>query len=85
MLISVTNAGHQYFIGSFDGKKFTKENSKNTTLWLDSGPDSIAAIPFNDLPDGRRIIIGWMGSWEVAGNLERTNESSQRSEIDINW
>ncbi|XP_031621237.1 uncharacterized protein LOC116339482 [Contarinia nasturtii] len=72
MIITITdyqNPVHQYFIGSYDGKKFTNENSRDTILWLDHGPDSMAGITYNALPDGRRILISWMGRWEFAGNL----------------
>lgn len=60
---------HQYFIGSFDGKKFTNENSKETILWLEHGPDSFAGVTYNELPDGRRIFIHWMGRWEYISNI----------------
>lgn len=60
----------QYFIGSFDGKKFTNENSPETILWLDYGPDSYAGITYNQLPDGRRVFISWMNRWEYAQQLD---------------
>nr|QIX12409.1 MDL6 [Mayetiola destructor] len=59
----------QYFIGSFDGKKFTNENSPETTLWVDYGPDSYAGITYNQLPDGRRVFVSWMNKWEYAEQL----------------
>lgn len=59
----------QYFIGSFDGKTFTNENSRETELWIDYGPDSYAGITYNLLPDKRRIFISWMNRWEYAASL----------------
>lgn len=59
----------QYFIGSFDGKTFTNENSKETVLWLDYGPDSYAGITYDLLPDGRRIFISWMSRWQYSRSL----------------
>lgn len=59
----------QYFIGSFDGVTFTNENSKETELWTDYGPDSYAGITYNLLPDRRRIFISWMNRWEYATSL----------------
>lgn len=59
----------QYFIGSFDGKTFKNENSNETELWVDYGPDSYAGITFNLLPDKRRIFISWMNRWEYATSL----------------
>lgn len=50
----------QYYIGSFDGQTFTNDNSKETVLWLEYGPDSFAGIVYNQLPDGRRPFISWM-------------------------
>ena len=34
--------------------------------WLDYGKDYYAAVTFNDVPDGRRIAIGWMSNWNYA-------------------
>lgn len=59
----------QYFIGSFDGMTFANENSKETELWIDYGPDSYAGITYNLLPDKRRIFISWMNRWEYATSL----------------
>ena len=61
-------SGVQYFVGNFDGKNFINDNPKETTLWLDYGPDDYAGVTFSDVPveDGRRIIIGWMSNWAYA-------------------
>ena len=59
-------SGTQYFIGSFDGKTFTSENPKETTLWMDHGPDFYAPQSWNDEPNGRRISIAWMSNWSYA-------------------
>lgn len=59
----------QYFIGSFDGQTFTNENTKETVLLLDSGPDSYASNFYNQLPDGRRILINWMNRWDYGNKL----------------
>nr|QIX12408.1 MDL5 [Mayetiola destructor] len=59
----------QYYVGSFDGQTFTNENSKETILWLDYGPDSYAGITYNQLPDGRRIFISWENRWQYAQQL----------------
>ncbi|XP_031637877.1 putative glycosyl hydrolase ecdE, partial [Contarinia nasturtii] len=83
LIITLTDfqlPAHQYFIGSYDGKKFTNENSKDTILRLDHGPDTMAGITYNNLPDGRHVLINWMGRWEYAGN---TNFSAWNGQIGI--
>lgn len=59
-------SGTQYFIGDFDGKTFSSENSKETILWMDHGPDFYAPQSWNDEPHGRRISIAWMSNWQYA-------------------
>lgn len=53
----------QYFIGSFDGKTFTNDNKPSDVLWVDYGKDFYAAVSYSDIPDGRRIWLGWMSNW----------------------
>lgn len=61
-------SGNQYFVGQFDGTKFTNDNPASTTLWADHGKDFYASTSFNDIPssDGRRIWIGWFSNWQYA-------------------
>lgn len=61
-------SGVQYFIGSFDGKKFVAD-PLTYPLYLDYGKDFYAAIAYNDLPatDKRRIMIGWETNLDYAG------------------
>ena len=61
-------SGTMYFIGGFDGKTFTNDNSPETVLWLDPGRDNYAGVTWSDVPeeDGRRIFIGWMSNWLYA-------------------
>ncbi|MCB0838187.1 MAG: glycoside hydrolase family 32 protein [Bacteroidetes bacterium] len=61
-------SGTMYFIGDFDGKTFTNDNSPETVLWLDPGRDNYAGVTWSDIPkeDGRRIFIGWMSNWVYA-------------------
>ena len=49
-------AQNRYFIGNFDGKTFHKESGP---LGTDHGA-FYAAQTFSDVPDGRRIQIGWV-------------------------
>ena len=63
-----TGSGCQYFVGEFDGVRFTNDNPPETALWLDWGRDFYAAQSYSDVPaeDGRRIVIGWISNWMYA-------------------
>ena len=71
LLVSMAGApaggpGMRYFIGDFDGRAFRSEMPVNTECWLDYGPDNYAGSTWKDLPDGRRVYIGWMNNWRYA-------------------
>lgn len=53
----------QYFIGHFDGHKFTADDHK--TRWLNEGADEYAGITWSNTDD-RTIFIGWMDNWPEA-------------------
>ncbi len=61
--------GMQYFVGDFDGKTFNNSLSPKQTLYIDYGKDHYAAVPFYDAPNQRNIILGWMSSWQYAGEI----------------
>lgn len=58
----------QYFVGSFDGKKFVNE-SPTQTKWMDWGKDNYATVTWNNAPEGRCIALGWMSNWQYANNV----------------
>ncbi len=58
----------QYFVGSFDGKKFVNE-SPTQTKWMDWGKDNYATVTWNNAPDGHCIALGWMSNWQYANNV----------------
>jgi fructan beta-fructosidase len=62
-------SGNQYFVGRFDGKRFTNDNPAPQTLWADYGKDFYASQSYSDIPaaDGRRIWLGWFSNWLYAG------------------
>ena len=61
-------SGEQYFVGSFDGARFTNDNPPSTTLWADYGKDCYCALTFNGLPPGELpVVLGWMSNWLYAG------------------
>jgi fructan beta-fructosidase len=71
-------SGMQYFVGDFDGTRFTAEAPgagdtsagmpMESVLWADYGKDFYAAVSWSDVPreDGRRLWLGWMSNWQYA-------------------
>ena len=63
-------SGEQYFVGTFDGTKFTNDNPATTTLWTDYGKDCYCALVFNGLPRTQTpVMLGWMNNWQYAGKV----------------
>ncbi|MFP3580068.1 glycoside hydrolase family 32 protein [Arthrobacter sp. SIMBA_036] len=74
-------SGGQYFVGEFDGVRFTPDPDSlvpagaggapdlENCLWLDWGRDYYAAVSFSNVPGNRRIMIGWMNNWDYANSL----------------
>lgn len=64
-----------FFVGDFDGVAFTALGGRGLTghqpEWelLDHGRDLYATVSFNDVPDGRRVLVGWMSNWDYARTL----------------
>ena len=69
----------QYFIGSFDGKKFSCDNQPNVTKWMDWGKDHYATVTWSDAPDNRRIAIAWMSNWQYANDVPTSQYRSPNS------
>lgn len=59
-------SGTLYFTGQFDGKKFQSDSPNGPLHWLDYGKDNYAGVTWNNVPDGRRLFIGWMSNWQYA-------------------
>ena len=59
----------QYFIGNFDGHRFTCESSPKTTKWMDYGKDHYATVTFSNAPDNRKIALAWMSNWQYASQV----------------
>ena len=59
----------QYFIGQFDGHKFTCEDEPSETKWMDYGKDHYATVTFDNTPEGRRCAIAWMSNWQYANQV----------------
>jgi len=61
--------GMQYFVGDFNGTKFTIDEPSRYPLYVDYGKDFYAGVTYNNEPNGRRIMIGWANNWAYAGDL----------------
>ena len=59
----------QYFVGQFDGHKFTCESMPKVTKWLDYGKDHYATVSFYNAPDNRRVVLAWMSNWQYANEV----------------
>lgn len=57
----------QYFVGQFDGHKFTCEHQD--TRWMDYGKDHYATVSFCNAPDNRRTVMAWMSNWQYANQV----------------
>jgi len=67
----------QYFIGDFDGKKFTMDKEFESILnegqnfWIDFGKDNYAGVSFSNVTskNGGKFYMGWMSNWEYANEV----------------
>ena len=60
--------------GHIEAAEFTQSdtaalNSMQRANWVDYGRDFYAANSFNDAPNGKRIMIGWMNDWDYGQNI----------------
>lgn len=63
-------SGGQWFVGSFDGHRFILEPGwPDEPQWVDQGADFYAAASWNEVPDGRRIWIGWATNLRYASAI----------------
>ncbi len=58
----------QYFVGNFDGTRFTCDDHPDRVRWVDYGRDCYAAVSWSDTPESnaRRLWLGWMNNWKYA-------------------
>ena len=80
MLVSINPGGPnggsatQYFIGDFDGKKFTldaefsQQLKEDNNYWVDFGRDNYAGVTWQNYTRKNRnkLFIGWMSNWQYA-------------------
>ena len=80
MLVSINPGGPnggsatQYFIGDFDGKRFSLDPEfaaqidNDNNYWIDFGRDNYAGVTWQNktLDNGNKLFIGWMSNWQYA-------------------
>ncbi|HWC17671.1 MAG TPA: glycoside hydrolase family 32 protein [Terriglobales bacterium] len=78
-------SGEQYFLGTFDGKRFVPFSAPGLPArsqhgWTNYGKDDYCAISFNGLlPGDRPILMGWMNNWQYAAKLPTSPWRGQMS------
>ena len=75
LVVSVNWAQEQYFIGDFDGKKFTlMDNHPTEPLYIDKGMDYYASRTFRDYDGTQREVVsmGWVATWDYAPHVPST-------------
>ena len=60
----------QYFMGEFDGVKFTMDPNQKTILRPNAGPDYYAGISYGQLPANHLpVTIAWANNWRYARKI----------------
>ena len=59
----------QYFVGDFDGHKFTCDSKPEVTKWMDYGKDHYATVTFDNAPEGRHVALAWLSNWQYAAQV----------------
>jgi sucrose-6-phosphate hydrolase SacC (GH32 family) len=63
-------SGDQYFVGQFDGFRFTEDHPGSGPHWADRGKDFYASTSIsNTTPNQDRLWLGWMSNWDYAARL----------------
>lgn len=71
LIVSIGNGGPnggsatQYFTGQFTGTAFVNDNTPETVLWLDYGPDNYAGVTWSNT-GSKKLFLGWMSNWNYA-------------------
>lgn len=65
-------SGTMYFVGDFDGHRFTCDTKPDQVKWLDWGKDHYATVCYSNTGD-RIIAMPWMSNWQYA-NLVPTQQ-----------
>jgi fructan beta-fructosidase len=73
-------SGEQYFLGNFDGSRFTASSEPGSHGWTNYGKDDYCAISFNGLSRNEKpVLLGWMDNWLYAAQLPTSPWRGQMS------
>lgn len=73
-------SGEQFFLGDFDGTRFTPSTKPGAHGWTNYGKDDYCAISFNHLPaNAKPVLLGWMSNWQYADKLPTSPWRGQMS------
>lgn len=62
--------GMQYFVGDFDGTRFTPDDPSRYPIYLDYGKDYYAGVTFNNIPgEGNQVLFGWANNWAYGQDI----------------
>ena len=61
----------RFWLGNFDGVTFAAESGPHP---LSLGPDDYAAVSWNNAPNRRKVIVGWMSHWTYANQTPTQDE-----------
>lgn len=52
--------------------RFQADSTYNSIQWFDYGSDYYAGVTWNNNPDNRRIMIGWVNNWNYGPRIYKT-------------
>ena len=61
----------RFWLGNFDGVTFIAQSGPHA---LSLGPDDYAAVSWSNVPDRRKVIVGWMSHWTYANQTPTQDE-----------
>ena len=66
----------QYFVGTFDGKRFIVEEEQKEVKLVDHGPDFYAGTIFSNVSD--TILLSWLGDFSEGAKMTPTEREGFR-------
>jgi sucrose-6-phosphate hydrolase SacC (GH32 family) len=61
-----TTANGRFYLDDIGSSDTAALPGVERTPWFDWGKDNYAGITFDNVPDGRRLFVGWLNNWQYA-------------------